>query len=225
MAGAVYPAARGQATGNIEHGHRRALQADRRAGRQRAIGQSGNRRYQRTTVRLTTAGDWQEVADTHTQKTPESESLRGWSWVVDREKGGGPSWPGNDPALRHGSGALSLRGVLGPNPWVRCGECFSLRQGQYPLPILLILVSPLTVPADSCCCRRLPPFFSAMPSCIERASCAESSLAVRGSTRPGCLARSLIRSRLPCRTRRGLPGCPQKTWTLSRGPVVYGALP
>lgn len=48
---------------------------------------------------------------------------------------------------------------LSPNPWVRSGECFSLRQGQYPLPILLILVSPLTVPAVSCCCRRLPPFF------------------------------------------------------------------
>lgn len=103
---------------------------------------------------------------------------------VGHKKGGGPSWPGNDPALRHGSGALSLRGVVGPNPWVRCGEYFSLRQGQCPLPILLILVSPLTVPAVSCCCRRLPPFFSAMPSCIDRASCAEWSLTVRGSAHP-----------------------------------------
>lgn len=143
----------------------------------------------------------------HTRKkTPDSESLRGWFWVVCREKGGGPSWPGSDPALRHGSGALSLRGIVGPNPWVRCGECFSLRQRQYPLPILLILVSPLTVPAVSCCCRRLPPFFSAMPSCIERASCAESSLAVRGSTRPGRLAK--IRYPGPA----SLPNAPRPSW-------------
>ncbi len=95
---------------------------------------------------------------------------------------------------------------LSPNPWVRCGECFSLRQGQYPLPILLILVSPLTVPAVSCCCRRLPPFFSAMPSCIERASCAESSLAVRGSARPERLARSFVTG--PA----SLPNAPRPSW-------------